>query len=498
MAYGPQSVSLTQAGGDLDLLEALRGGRSRAKTQQEMLREQSMSPVEIGSYNGIQGKFPISQGLNKIAQGLLATYMDSQARDRAQAAADAQKDEAQKFAAGCAGTPPVQGSRPNTPEEIAAYQSDASDRAQGIEPYLGRAPVGDELPTPPIPPAGELGLGGQPAREAPTPAQRTAMLMQGYASTNPTVNRMATYLGTQDATDRARHDVLDARAFQAGQQRELIAANRDVKSAETQPARDEAQRLIAQDKQHSEEAVEFGIRYGNATPDERAKMLIEAQFSANPHLVRSAARINEMETKKGVAATAAEAKAMHVPPQVNSQYTDQLALYKTGVRNTEQLDKSIARLDSGELKFDLINNAKDSARIFFGVNDEQSRAKAEYQNDVKRLANDILMAAKGQQTEGDAKRAYDQIVGNINDPDIVRVQLTNLRRISMDHQNTAGTSINNLGRNYPGLSHGKVEMRNASPGAAPGGGGPAIGAVVDGYRFTGGDPANPDSWKVAR
>jgi len=239
MAYGPQSVSLTQAGGDLDLLEALRGGQRRAKTQQEMLREQSMSPVEIGSYNGIQGKFPISQGLNKIAQGLLATYMDSQARDRAQAAADAQKDEAQKYAAGFAGTPAVQGSRPNTPEEIDAYQSDASDRAQGIEPYLGRPPVGDELPTPPIPPAGELGLGGQPAREAPTPAQRTAMILQGMVSSTPAVNRMATYLGTQDAADRARQENLDAatqlqknrldaQGFQAEQQRDRILADRAI------------------------------------------------------------------------------------------------------------------------------------------------------------------------------------------------------------------------------------------------------------------------------
>jgi hypothetical protein len=305
---------------------------------------------------------------------------------------------------------------------------------------------------------------------------------------------MATYLGTQDAAAQLAKDRLDAQGFQAGQQRELIAANRDVKSAETQPARDEAQRLIAQDKQHSEEAVEFGIRYGRATPDEQAKMLIEAQFSANPHLVRSAARINETENKKGVAATAAEAKTMLVPPQVNSQYTDQLALYKTGVRNTEQLDKIIARLDSGELKFDRINNARDAARNFTGLNDEQSRAKAEYQNDVKRFANDVLMAAKGVQTEGDAKRAYDQIVGNINDPDIVKTQLKNLRRIAVDSQNTAATSLNISGKAHPGLGHEILAMAKPLPLPEPN----PKPAPADGAKGTQGNPISVKSIDEAK
>ena len=231
MAYGPQSVSLTQAGGDLDLLEALRGSRARAKTQQEMLREQSMSPVEIGSYNGIQGKFPISQGINKIAQGLLATYMDYQARDRAQAAADAQKDEAQKFAAGFAGTPPVagvdavlpergtvagpvvDGVDPETPEaanfRIAMDKLRREQPGQAGDDYRAQAPVfgmpGQRMEAAPGQGApDDPGVVGRDAVAAqagtgPTPAQRTAMLMQGYASTNPTVNRMATYLGDQDA-----------------------------------------------------------------------------------------------------------------------------------------------------------------------------------------------------------------------------------------------------------------------------------------------------------
>lgn len=225
-------VSLTQqAGGDLDLLDALRGRGNRIKTQQEMLREQSMSPVEIGSYNGIQGNFPVSQGFNKIAQGLLATYMDSQARDKAQAAADAQKDEAQKYAAGFAGTPavagvdalpPERGTVPGpvvdgvVPETVdAANFRFAMDKLRREQPgqagddYRANAPVfgmpGQRLEA--LPGQGAADNLGAPGRDAVAPqaaieltqAQRAARILQGMGSTNSLVNRMAIHLSDQDA-----------------------------------------------------------------------------------------------------------------------------------------------------------------------------------------------------------------------------------------------------------------------------------------------------------
>ena len=497
--YGPQSVSLTQAGGDLDLLEALRGGRSRAKTQQEMLREQSMSPVEIGSYNGIQGKFPISQGLNKIAQGLLATYMDYQARDRAQAAADAQKDEAQKYAAGFAGTPAVagvdavlpergtvagpvvDGVDPETPEaanfRIVMNQLRRNQSGQEGVDYRATAPVpgmpGQRWEA--APGHGDTDDPGVVGRDAVaaqpgtglTPAQRTARLMQGYASTNPTVNRMAAFLGTQDAEGRARQekldaaaqlqrDRLDARGFQARQQRELM-----------QPARDETQRLIALDKQHRGDAVAFAAAYKAASPEDQSKMLIDAQFSGNPYLTKGATHIGDQILKGEIAKTSATQKEQDVSAAILNQYTDQLGIYKTTARTINQIDQNLARIDSGVLQFGLLNRAEDTMRNRTGFTNDQSRAKAEYENDVKRLANDVTQAAKGTQTEFDAKRAYDLIVGNLNDPDIVRTQLRNLRQIAADSQNTAATSVNIAVKRNPGLGQEPLPMAKQLLGLAP-------------------------------
>lgn len=499
MAYGPQSVSLTQSGGDLDLLEALRGGRSRAKTQQEMLREQSMSPVEIGSYNGIQGKFPISQGINKIAQGLLATYMDSQARDRAQAAADAQKDEAQKYAAGFAGAPAVAGVNavlpergtvagpvvdgvdPETPE--AANSRIVMDQLRRNQPgqegvdYRATAPVsgmpGQRLEA--APGQGDTDDPGVVGRDAvaaqpgtgPTPAQRTAMLLQGMASSNPAVNRMATLLGNQDAEARLQKDRLDDRGFQAEQQRELIAANRDIKSAETQPARTEEERLIAQNLQHRKEAKEWVNQFDTASPEEKSKMLNLAPFSGNPLLISGATHLSDQNSKGKRAEEDAALKRQLVTPAVLKLYTDSLNIYKMMDRTINQIDQNLERIENGELSFDLFNNTTDTMRNFIGLTSDQSRAKAAYENDVKRLANDVLQTAKGTQTEGDARRAHDLIAGNLKDPVIVRTQLIKLRQIAADNQNTAATSVNIAGKTYPGLGHELVAMAKPEPKAAP-------------------------------
>ena len=82
------------------------------------------------------------------------------------------------------------------------------------------------------------------------------------------------------------------------------------------------------------------------------------------------------------------------------------------------LDNSVSRI--GELlpKIDnldlgLASNLKRSVKSFFGEETPDIKEFKQVFREAKKQANDILMAAKGTQTEGDAQRAYDQIA----DPD---------------------------------------------------------------------------------
>jgi len=487
MAYGPQSVSLTQAGGDLDLLEALRGGRSRAKTQQEMLREQSMSPVEIGSYNGIQGKFPISQGLNKIAQGLLATYMDSQARDRAQAAADAQKDEAQKYAAGFAGTPPVAGVDavlpergtvagpvdPNNPDAVPETVGAANSRivmdklrreqpGQAGDDYRAQAPVfgmpGQRMEA--APGQGAPDDPGVVARDAvaaqagtgPTQAQRTAMLMQGYASTNPTINRMATYLGDQDA-----------KAEIARQHNELLGSN--------------------------------------------AALLAQSRVDANQRRVEEGVKKTELAQQN----------------QADREYTRHAP---TAMKNDAAYTSAISSLDDFEAKGKslLTNSSLDAiagpiAGRTLTVLPQSLDAKAKLNQFMNAAVFSEMQKLKasgaslGAFSNADANRmeAAASAINLNTSPELVRAAIkdvidlaANARGHIADAQGHAQLYTQSLHNRTKDPSAPlyvvpkNSEPKAPEPGATPGGGGPAIGAVEDGYRFKGGNRADPASWEVAR
>ncbi|CAB4219451.1 hypothetical protein UFOVP1619_52 [uncultured Caudovirales phage] len=493
------SGSLAAAGGDLDLMEAMRGRGFRAKSQAQMLREQAMSPVEIGSYNGIQGNFPVSQGFNKIAQGLLAGYMENQDREKAQAASDAQKAEGLAFAEALGGTEAIapqpameaqMGTAP-MPGDVAAESPDAARTRMALSRALmttqgpdGQTPQGQGQGPLPAPMQGQRmeALPGQGAADDPgvvgqaavagqaavplTPAQRTAMLLQGQLSGNPGVARVAEFANRQDEVARLQAEKIDARTFDAEQNRLMRAALAAAASAQGQPARDEQARLIEQDKQYRGQAVEFATKYQNATPEDQKKLLIEAQFSANPYLTKGATHIGDLAAKVDASQTTASEKAEIVPPAALKLYSDNQAEYKISARNVGQVDRSLQLLDEGKLNFSAVGNALEGMRNATGFTTEASRNKAEFLNAIDQYTNDILNLAKGPQTDRDADRARQLIRNNLNDPKIVRTQLEKLRGIFASSQDTAGTALNIQGKSLKGLDHVPVSLSQPLAGAA--------------------------------
>ena len=97
----------------------------------------------------------------------------------------------------------------------------------------------------------------------------------------------------------------------------------------------------------------------------------------------------------------------------------------------DRLDSFAKQIDEGKLKFGFIKNLEDQARIAAGKATPAAVEKDKFNRFVLEAANNLLLLAKGTQTEGDAKRARDQVVGALskNDTNAVRAALDDLKDV---------------------------------------------------------------------
>lgn len=72
----------------------------------------------------------------------------------------------------------------------------------------------------------------------------------------------------------------------------------------------------------------------------------------------------------------------------------------------------------------------DSVLQTVGAAGEEEINSAQFNTFLEKLRNDTLRLNKGVQTEGDARRALNEIIANKNDTKVVRAQLARLRDIN--------------------------------------------------------------------
>lgn len=106
------------------------------------------------------------------------------------------------------------------------------------------------------------------------------------------------------------------------------------------------------------------------------------------------------------------------------------------------------QIESGKLKLGLAQNLAGRARNFVGASDENSRNLASFMASVEKLRNDSLRLNKGVQTEGDAQRALNELMSNINDPKVVSQRLDEIRKINERAVLLRKNNIDMIRRNY--------------------------------------------------
>lgn len=106
------------------------------------------------------------------------------------------------------------------------------------------------------------------------------------------------------------------------------------------------------------------------------------------------------------------------------------------------------QLMTGKLDFGPISNKLNAVRNYVGMSNEGSQNYNSAVTTLERLRNDSLRLNKGVQTEGDAQRAWNELMGSLNDPAVVSKRLKEIQSINERAARLKGMQIDTIRANY--------------------------------------------------
>lgn len=122
--------------------------------------------------------------------------------------------------------------------------------------------------------------------------------------------------------------------------------------------------------------------------------------------------------------------------------------YYQEIAGLDNIDAELGRfagmIESGALNLSPVSNTIGGVRNALGVSDENSRNLAEFRSTLERVRNDSLRLNSGVQTEGDAQRAWKELLDNVNDPRLVQQQLRRIQGINARARQFRQQRINTL------------------------------------------------------
>jgi len=129
-----------------------------------------------------------------------------------------------------------------------------------------------------------------------------------------------------------------------------------------------------------------------------------------------------------------------------------IAENKEGIGTLSQsiadLDNVISSIENKKLDLGIVNNALAGAKNYLGKEDEQSTNYAQFDTFIEKLRNNVMLMAKGTQTEGDAQRALATIIKNRNSNGVVAEQLKTLKKAFENDVNIKAMNIDDINQNY--------------------------------------------------
>lgn len=163
----------------------------------------------------------------------------------------------------------------------------------------------------------------------------------------------------------------------------------------------------------------------------------------------SISRDNNIRSNERMLANAGNQPSKPLPVGALKMQQDSLDAIGTAGGINADLGAVLQQVESGALKLGPVSNAVGSARNTLGMSNENSQNLATFKATLEKLRNDSLRLNKGVQTDGDAQRAWQELLSNINDSKVVAKRLRELMTLNERavgfHEMNLGTLRSNYG-----------------------------------------------------
>jgi hypothetical protein len=150
--------------------------------------------------------------------------------------------------------------------------------------------------------------------------------------------------------------------------------------------------------------------------------------------------------------------------KMQQEALDAIGVASTITADLKALEKQI---DDGKLKFGPVSNLVNKGLNLVGRSTEESRNLSTFKSSLERLRNESLRLNTGVQTDGDAQRAWNELLENITDTELVKQRLKEIQAI-----NKRGTELQRLKVDGIRANYGKAPLETDSYTQQP----PAVGA----------------------
>lgn len=100
------------------------------------------------------------------------------------------------------------------------------------------------------------------------------------------------------------------------------------------------------------------------------------------------------------------------------------------------------KIKSNKMKLGPVENALAPVANFIGRSDESSRNYGSFRAGLEKMRNDSLRLNKGVQTEGDAQRAWNELISNLNDKEFVQQRLAEIQELNNQAARFKGQILN--------------------------------------------------------